>query len=218
MANKAGGQAVTVPSGTDIASDALKYQGLGYVWGGNASRPGDWDCSAFVSYVLGHDFGLTLPGGGTYGSSGYPPNSHGPVVSDYAAWSGATTLGKGEAAQAGDLVMWLPDTHIGIVIGPGQMISALDTQLGTVASAIGGAASGTIAYRRVNGAGTAPSGAGGTSATTSVGSSLAGILAAAGIGVGVAGGLVVLVVGGAAVAGVIGAALLAAAIARARGG
>lgn len=35
----------SIPSGTAIASDALKYAGQGYVYGGNASRPGDWDCS-----------------------------------------------------------------------------------------------------------------------------------------------------------------------------
>ena len=204
-----------VPSGAAIASDFLKYAGAGYVYGGRADRPGDWDCSSAVSYVLGHDFGLALPGGGHYGDPGYPPNAHGPVVSSYIAWNGATTLGKDEAPQAGDLVCFGPDTHIGVVISTGQMISALDTQLGTVASEIGGAASGTIIYRRVNGVGQAPTGAGGTSATAGAASQIAGVVAALGVGAGVAGGLVVLVLGGTVLLGVVGSILVAAALKRA---
>ena len=35
--------------GDQIARTALRYQGAGYVWGGDASVPGKWDCSSFVS-------------------------------------------------------------------------------------------------------------------------------------------------------------------------
>ena len=68
---------------------------------GDASSPGNWDCSSFVSYVLGHDLGLALPGNGRFGEPGYPPNSHGPVVVDYANWQGARTVPA--PPQPGDL-------------------------------------------------------------------------------------------------------------------
>lgn len=113
-------------SGQAIATDALKYSGTGYVWGGHADAPGDWDCSSFVSYVLGHDFGIKLPGGGTYGSQGYPPNAHGPATVQYMLYGQGIPYGQ---EQPGDLVV--STVHMGIVIGNGQMISAQDAQLGT---------------------------------------------------------------------------------------
>src|SRR5215472_13498415 len=76
-----GGAAVV--TGDQVASDALRYVGAGYIYGGPAARPGDWDCSSFVSYVLGHDLGMALPGG-KWGAPGFPPGSHGPVVESYA--------------------------------------------------------------------------------------------------------------------------------------
>jgi len=122
-----------------IASAALRYKGKGYVYGGDCSGgPGDWDCSSFVSYVLGHDLKMRLPGGGKFGDPGEPPNAHGPVVLDYAQWPGATTVSQ---PSRGDLVCWPgsgPDGHIGIVLGPNQMISALNPQLGTLVSPIDG--------------------------------------------------------------------------------
>lgn len=122
-----------------IASDGMRYAGRGYVYGGNASAPGDWDCSSFVSYVLGHDLGLALPGG-RWGQPGFPPGSHGPVVTDYAGWSGAAPVQETQAG-AGDLVCWVgagAGGHIGIVLGPGKMVSALNPQLGTLVSPITG--------------------------------------------------------------------------------
>src|SRR5215475_10948716 len=77
--------------------------GEGYVWGGTGARPGDWDCSSYVSYVLGHDLRLALPGG-KWGAPGFPPNSHGPVVTDYAEWKGAVTV---SAPARGDLVCFV---------------------------------------------------------------------------------------------------------------
>lgn len=134
-------------AGAAIAADALKYKGAGYVWGGTCSRVGDWDCSSFVSYVLGHDLSLSLPGG-HWGDAGMPPNAHGPVVSDYLAWAGAASV---TSPQAGDLCIFGPDVHIGIAIGNGQMISALNGTLGTTTSAIQGTAGGTLVYRRLTG-------------------------------------------------------------------
>lgn len=148
---------MATPAGSAIAQDALKYAGATYVYGGPAARVGDWDCSSFVSYVLGHDLGMVLPGGGKFGASGYPPNAHGPVVVSYAGWAGATTLPGGMPPAAGDLAVFPgvgPLGHIGIAIDASHMISALDTESGTLVTPIVGYGPAGVApvYRRVNGA------------------------------------------------------------------
>lgn len=157
--------AAVMPSGAAIASAALKYAGSGYAYGGRADHPGDWDCSSFVSYVLGHDLGMTLPGGKRFGDPGVPPNAHGPVVLDYASWAGATTLPAGSSPAAGDLCVWPgagPVGHIGIAVDSAHMVSALDHTDGTLHSPIAGfgPAGARLVYRRVNGAGQAAGGAG----------------------------------------------------------
>jgi cell wall-associated NlpC family hydrolase len=213
MANKA------APStGATIASDAMSYIGKAdYVWGGApGTTPGHdagTDCSGFVSMVLGRDLGMAIPG---YAAGAYDGSQHGPVVSAYASWSGATTLGKNEAAEIGDLVCYLPDTHIGIATSGSDFVSALDPELGVAVTGINGAASGTVIFRRVNGVGTAPTGAGGATTTASVGSSIAGVIAGFAAGAGLAGALVAVIVGGAALAGLGIAAVIGIAIARAR--
>lgn len=150
-------------SGNQIAADALRYRGAGYVFGGNASRPGLWDCSSFVSYVLGHDLKLALPGG-RWGSPGEPPGTHGPTVDSYAGWKGAVTVHAPGAR--GDLVCFVgagANGHMGIVLGPDQMVSALDSASGTLVTPITGYGppGAPIVYRRVLGvaAGTAVGGA-----------------------------------------------------------
>lgn len=129
-------------TGDEIAADAKKYIGLGYVYGGDASAPGVWDCSSFVSYVLGHDLHLALPNNGRWGEPGYPPNSHGPVVTDYASWTGARTVSTDpNQARAGDLCCFVgsgASGHIGIATGANRMVSALDTTDGTIQSPIAG--------------------------------------------------------------------------------
>jgi cell wall-associated NlpC family hydrolase len=204
-------------NGAAIASDAIGYVGRArYVFGG---APGTQkgvdagtDCSGFVSMVLCRDLGIAIPG---FAAGAYSGSQHGPVVSDYIAWSGATTLGKNESPVAGDLVCYAPDTHIGIATSAVDFVSALNPSLGVAVTEIAGAASGTIVYRRINGTGAAPTGDGGSSTTSSLGSSLAGIVAGAGLGAGVVGVLVVGILGGAALLGTLGAFLLAAAIRRA---
>lgn len=198
-----------------IAGEALKYKGLGYVYGGPAGRPGDWDCSSFVSYVLGHDMGLALPGGGHYGSPGYPPHSHGPVVTDYASWGGAKSV---RSPRAGDLCCWVgagTGGHIGIAISATRMISALDEALGTQVTPISGTGpSGVpLVFRRVTGApgGAAVGGAGAAGPPRSAlaaGALLGGILAAGSVAVVVAAAVlagVVLALAGTAAAGALAA-------------
>jgi len=131
-----------------IADDALKYRGAGYVWGGNASSVGDWDCSSFVSYVLGHDLGMNLPGG-KWGDPGFPPGSHGPTTLDYLLFGSPLNL---DQVQAGDLIV--SSVHIGIAISPTQMISAQDPQAGTgIGDFPAGFPAGPPHYRRVSGTG-----------------------------------------------------------------
>lgn len=107
--------------GTSIANDALVYKGAGYVFGGAPAKGrGNWDCSSFVNWVIGHDLMQAIPG---YDAGKYAGTSHGPTALMWSLWTGCTTIGtKGAQAQPGDLCCW--QTHIGIAIGGGQMISA----------------------------------------------------------------------------------------------
>lgn len=130
-----GSATVTGASDSSIASDALKYQGHAYSYGGYYHDPAGWDCSSFVNWVLGHDLGLTLPGG----LKGYDGTSHGPATGSYLlAWGRYRVSGGASAARAGDLCVW--PTHMGIALGGGQMISALDPSLGTKVTTIPGGA------------------------------------------------------------------------------
>jgi hypothetical protein len=145
-----------------ITGWALQYRGSGYAYGGPGWPPGNWDCSSFVSTVLGRGNGLPIPGG-RYGGPQDPPNAHGPDVSEYATWGGAVTV---MSPAPGDLVVWDgsgPDGHIGIYLGPDQMISALNTAMGTVVTPVNGygPAGLTPFYRRVTGATGGTGGAGG---------------------------------------------------------
>lgn len=118
--------------GSGIAAAAQKYVGAGYVWGGNASRIGDWDCSSFVSYVLGHDLGLALPGG-HWNDPGFPPHAHGPTTGSYALYG---TPVNADQIQAGDLVVW--STHMGIATDGAHVVSAQDEKSGVGISSISG--------------------------------------------------------------------------------
>jgi cell wall-associated NlpC family hydrolase len=141
-----GGSAVTSSTGSAIADAALKYAGAGYVWGGPADRAGNWDCSSFVSYVLGHDLSMTLPGGGRYGEPGYPPNAHGPTTLQYLLWG--MPLNQ-DQVRAGDLIV--STEHMGIAISGTQMISAQDPALGTGTGGFtAGFPGGPPVYRRVS--------------------------------------------------------------------
>ena len=143
----AGGIPGGTPGGSAIAGDAQQYAGHAYLYGGapgpNGTNP--WDCSSFANWVLGHDLGMTLPGAA---SPGYSGASHGPNTTLYLAWGRAKTVGHSAgAAQPGDLLVW--QTHMGIALGGGQMISALNPSLGTrVTSITGGAPPGEVLFVR----------------------------------------------------------------------
>ena len=151
------GAALPATTTSAIATAALKYQGQGYVYGGPADRPGNWDCSSFVSYVLGHDLGLPLPGG-KWGDPGFPPNAHGPTTGDYMSYG--TPINRSQV-QAGDLIVWAD--HIAIAVSGSEAISAHDPAEGTSVTGIDAENAyhgGNASYRRV-----AVGGGGGTIAT-----------------------------------------------------
>jgi len=120
-------------TGQAIASDAMSYEGAGYTWGGVPGAHGrTWDCSSFVNAVVGRDLHLAIP---MYKPGSYNGQSHGPVTGIWLVWTGCFTIKRQDAAP-GDIVVW--PTHMGIVINPGQMISAYDTARGTTVTSIHG--------------------------------------------------------------------------------
>lgn len=142
-----GSTAGSSATGSAIADDALKYVGQGYVWGGNADKPGNWDCSSFVSYVLGHDLNMNLPGG-KWGDPGFPPHAHGPTTLQYLLFGQPVNANQ---VQAGDLIVY--NTHIGIAVSSTEMVSAEDQAQGTGKSTITGMTSSlgeTPHFRRVS--------------------------------------------------------------------
>ncbi|WP_240630191.1 C40 family peptidase [Specibacter cremeus] len=93
---------------------AAAYQGLGhaYVWGGTSFANG-WDCSGFVQWAYGQA-GILLP----------RTEQWEPMV-------------QTSSPQPGDLVAQNPDgphhwSHVGIYVGDGRMISALNPTVGTI--------------------------------------------------------------------------------------
>ena len=106
--------------GGRIAADAAQYKGAGYQFGGAPDVIGRWDCSSFVNRVIGMDLHLAIP---TYRAGSYTGKDHGPTAAMWLVWTGATTVSRNPSdAIPGDLCCW--QTHIGIALGGGQMISA----------------------------------------------------------------------------------------------
>ncbi|HMH90307.1 MAG TPA: NlpC/P60 family protein [Streptosporangiaceae bacterium] len=135
----AGGSA----SGSAIASDALKYVGQGYIFGGPSS-PGRWDCSSFVNYVLGHDLGLPIPGG-SWASVTANGTQHGPSTLGYLLFGSEVSHAE---VQPGDLAVSVD--HMGIIISATQMVSAQDPADGTgIGNFPAGFPAGPPVYRRV---------------------------------------------------------------------
>lgn len=123
------------------AQIAQSYVGkLTYVFGGPPPA-GTVDCSSFASKVL-NQAGISNPGG-----SPFNPDTHGPDTISYLAWSGAWTVSHSAAdAQVNDLCVW--QTHMGICIGNGQMVSARDPAEGVGVDTIQGDIPGEILFVR----------------------------------------------------------------------
>jgi len=120
---------------------AEKYVGkLRYVFGGPPPM-GTVDCSSFASKVLA-EAGVKNPGGAPY-----DPRTHGPTTLNYLSWNGAKTIGhSANQAEAGDLCVW--QTHMGICIGGGKMVSARDPQEGVGIDNIAGDMPGELLFVR----------------------------------------------------------------------
>ncbi|MGQ7297342.1 NlpC/P60 family protein [Quadrisphaera sp. KR29] len=91
-------------SGEAIVTDAKKYLGVPYVWGGTDPEKG-LDCSGFTQLVM-RENGITLP------RTAAQQAKVGTEVPSLAQ------------AQPGDLVVLEGGSHIGIYVGEGQMIHA----------------------------------------------------------------------------------------------
>jgi cell wall-associated NlpC family hydrolase len=90
-----------------IVGTAMQGVGGGYVWGGTAF--GAWDCSGFTQWVFAQN-GIDLPR---------------TTWSQFAAGTPTST------PQPGDLVSQNGGNHVGIYLGGGKMISALNPTQGT---------------------------------------------------------------------------------------
>jgi cell wall-associated NlpC family hydrolase len=113
---------------SQIANEALKYIGHPYKWGGYYYDPAGWDCSSCVSWALSQ-CGINPPGGP------YDGHSHGPVVSQYYLWSAAADV-QHDAVEPGDLIIFPPDTHIGIATSATEFLSAETPASGTAVAPI----------------------------------------------------------------------------------
>ncbi|MGK7221607.1 C40 family peptidase [Kocuria flava] len=103
--------ASTASSG-GIIGTAMQYEGSGYLYGG--TEPGAWDCSGFTQWVYEKQ-GIDLP------------------RTSQQQWAAGTPT---SAPQPGDLVVQNGGAHIGIYLGGGKMISALNPSQGTVVHSV----------------------------------------------------------------------------------
>lgn len=117
-------QAETVSSASTSGIAALAYTGIGrpYVWGG--TTPNGWDCSGFTQWVYAQA-GVSIP--------------------RVNAWTAMTPT---STPQPGDLVMQNGGAHVGIYVGNGMMISALNPSQGTLLHSV--AATGSSAFFTIN--------------------------------------------------------------------
>jgi cell wall-associated NlpC family hydrolase len=99
---------------------AIAYTGIGhpYVWGG--TTPNGWDCSGFTQWVYAQA-GISIPRTN--------------------AWNAMTPTAT---PAPGDLVMQNGGAHVGIYVGNGMMISALNPSDGTLLLPV--SATGTSSY------------------------------------------------------------------------
>lgn len=119
-------------NGGDVVNDIEKWNGHKYVWGGGANPSTGWDCSSFVNYIVGHDFKLNLPGGGSWGQMTNNGAAHGPVASSYNNWN----YGHGvpwSGAKKGDLAIENNGAHIGFIIQDNVNKSSAETLMGFAA-------------------------------------------------------------------------------------
>lgn len=108
--------------GSRDVSVLYKYAGYPYMYGG--ASPSGWDCSGFVKYVMANEFGVSVGRtSGEQAGAGY-----GISVSDRSQW------------QPGDLLIYRSGSgsigHVGIYLGGGQMIHALNDKHDTLIQSV----------------------------------------------------------------------------------
>ncbi|KLU10098.1 MULTISPECIES: C40 family peptidase [Kocuria] len=96
-----------ITGASGIVGTAMQGAGTGYVWGGTDF--GAWDCSGFTQWVYAQQ-GIDLP------------------RTSQQQWAAGTLTTD---PQPGDLVVQNGGAHIGIYLGGGKMISALNPTQGT---------------------------------------------------------------------------------------
>ncbi|WP_458779461.1 C40 family peptidase [Arthrobacter sp. D3-16] len=114
----------TVASASTSGIAGIAYTGIGrpYVWGG--TTPNGWDCSGFTQWVYAQA-GISIP--------------------RVNAW---TAMKPTSTPQPGDLVMQNGGAHVGIYVGNGMMISALNPSQGTLLHSV--AATGSSSFFTMN--------------------------------------------------------------------
>ncbi|MHA7171624.1 C40 family peptidase [Arthrobacter monumenti] len=95
-----------LPSASGLAATARAFQGVPYVWAGTS--PAGWDCSGFVQYVYAQN-GIDLP--------------------RIYQWH---AMERTFNPKPGDVVVQNGGGHVGIYLGNGKMISALNPSQGTM--------------------------------------------------------------------------------------
>ncbi|MHA7207613.1 C40 family peptidase [Arthrobacter sp. MDT1-65] len=103
-----------IPAGpvAGIAATAMQGVGSGYVYGGTAF--GAWDCSGFVQWAYAQQ-GISLP---------------------RTTWAQFASMTPTSTPQPGDLVSQNGGSHVGIYLGDGQMVSALNPSQGTLVHSV----------------------------------------------------------------------------------
>ena len=119
-ATAAGKLAGGVSSAAASGLAAIAYTGIGhpYLWGG--TTPNGWDCSGFAQWVYAQA-GISIPRTN--------------------AW---TAMKPTSTPAPGDLVMQNGGAHVGIYVGNGMMISALNPSQGTLLTQV--TATGTSSF------------------------------------------------------------------------
>ena len=104
--------------GRKVATLAQRYIGTPYVWGGTTPR--GFDCSGFTQYVLSAS-GISVP------------------RNSYDQYRVGKTISRGEL-QPGDLLFFTTyapgPSHLGIYIGEGKFVHALNQNTGVITSAL----------------------------------------------------------------------------------
>ncbi len=105
--------------GSEVAAFASSLEGCGYQYAGKG--PKKFDCSGFVYYVLGN-FGIKGGNSTSNYNTKEKAKNFGTVIDDISD------------AKPGDIIVW--GSHLGIYLGDGMNISALNSKTGVCVRAV----------------------------------------------------------------------------------